>query len=566
MAISGQQNINIGVENQVPGSDSLYDAWHKTQNNFTTLFNTSSPYNTFAGGVGISTLSNSTTGLVTITNTGVTSITAGSGVTVSGPSGDIVISVNLDANGNVVAGVTNVAVESSTLNITGGPIVSSGIITVDLPAIPPSPTFAAGEYVAPTLTVDNYGRITAIDNTVSTGTVTSVAVAAVGNGLSVTGSPITSSGIIQIRNTGVTKITAGTGISLSGTTGDITITSTNISDGTVKRIDFSSNALVITGSPVTTTGNITIDLPDDVDVLGNLTVAGEANITGNLTVMGTLYAPDGFSADDATYSGNVIANVITANIEFNGANANLTGNLLVGGVANVTGNINALGNVNVTGNISAAKFTGNVSGNVTGDLSGNVTGDLSGNSTGHFDGIIGNTTANSASFTDVDISGNANITLDANIDGNANVAYNLTVTGNANVTGNIAVGTMGDLLTTHVVTSPYHDANVLTIYGDVGNVSGYLAFVNDSNNYTLMIAPATMANTVYTLPQSDGTAGAFMKTNGSGQLSFSNQLVSSSAPATASSAGSPGQIAFDNGNLYVCVATNTWKKATLTTF
>lgn len=562
MAISGQENINIGLENQVTGSDSLDVAWHKAQNNFTRLFNTSSPYNTFVGQDGVSAVSDVNTGKVTLTNTGVTGIYAGSGVTVSEATGDVIISVTMDGNGNIVAGVTNVAVSSDTLTVTGGPIVSSGIINIDLPMIPPSPTFAAGEYIAPTLTVDNYGRITAIADTVSTGTVTSVAVAAVGSGLSITGSPITSSGIIQIQNTGVTKLTAGTGITLSGTTGNITITSTNISDGTVKRIDFSSNTLVVTGSPVTTTGNVTIELPDDIDVVGNLTVAGDANVTGNLTVIGTLYAPDGFSADDATYSGNIIANAITANIEFNGGNIDIDGNLLVGTDANVTGNIYAMTDIITVGNVSADTFSGNLSGNVSGNLSGNV----SGNTTGYFDGVIGDNAANSASFTDVEFSGNANISLDANIDGNAVVGLELSVSGNANVTanvnvtGNISVGALSGVL------SPYYDGNIFTVYGDSASYDGLLGFINNSGHYVAFVAPSSLANTLYVLPQQDGTAGAFMKTDGAGQLAFSNQLVSSSPPATSASAGQPGQIAFDSGNIYICIASNTWKRATLSSF
>lgn len=565
MAISGQEIINIGVENQVAGSDSLNTAWHKTQNNFTALFDTASPYNTFVGNTGIDVVSDISVGKVTITNTGVTSIHAGSGVTISESSGDVIISVTMDGNGNIVAGVTNVAVSSNTLSITGSPIVSSGIININLPMIPPGPTFAAGEYVAPTLTVDNYGRITAIENTVSTGTVTSIAVAAVGNGLSITGSPITSSGIIQIQNTGVTKLTAGTGITLSGTTGEVTITSTNISDGTVKRIDITSNALVVTGSPVTTTGNVTIDLPDDVDVLGNLTVAGDANVTGNLTVLGTLYAPDGFSADDATYTGTITANTVTANIEFNGGNVSMTGNVVgnnihananitIANVATVTGNIIAQSNISVTNNVSASLFTGNFSGN------------LSGNASGHFDGKIGNTSPNSASFTEITVSGNANITTDANIDGNAVVGLELSVSGNANVTSNVNVvgNVVGGALS--VVSSPYHDGNIFTVYGDTGSYDGYLIFSNQAGHYIGLIAPSSLANTVYILPQQDGSSGSFMKTNGAGQLSFTNSVVSSSPPATASSAGTAGQIAFDSGNVYVCVATNTWKKAALTTF
>jgi hypothetical protein len=42
------------------------------------------------------------------------------------------------------------------------------------------------------------------------------------------------------------------------------------------------------------------------------------------------------------------------------------------------------------------------------------------------------------------------------------------------------------------------------------------------------------------------------------------QLVA--APATSSSAGVAGQIAFDATHIYVCVAPNTWVRATLATF
>jgi len=38
------------------------------------------------------------------------------------------------------------------------------------------------------------------------------------------------------------------------------------------------------------------------------------------------------------------------------------------------------------------------------------------------------------------------------------------------------------------------------------------------------------------------------------------------APATATSTGKAGQIAFDATHLYVCIATNTWIRATFATF
>lgn len=43
-----------------------------------------------------------------------------------------------------------------------------------------------------------------------------------------------------------------------------------------------------------------------------------------------------------------------------------------------------------------------------------------------------------------------------------------------------------------------------------------------------------------------------------------SQLVA--APSTASSTGVAGQIAYDATHIYVCVATNTWVRATLATF
>lgn len=38
------------------------------------------------------------------------------------------------------------------------------------------------------------------------------------------------------------------------------------------------------------------------------------------------------------------------------------------------------------------------------------------------------------------------------------------------------------------------------------------------------------------------------------------------APATASSTGTAGQFSYDATHFYVCVATNTWVRATLATF
>ena len=97
MAISGLQVINIGLQNESTGSDSLYTAFNKAKDNFATLFADSSPFNTFTGN-GVTITANATTGTVNINNTGVTS-------------------VNLTSN---------------SLTVTGGPVTTTGTITVDL--------------------------------------------------------------------------------------------------------------------------------------------------------------------------------------------------------------------------------------------------------------------------------------------------------------------------------------------------------------------------------------------------------------------------------------------------
>ena len=43
-------------------------------------------------------------------------------------------------------------------------------------------------------------------------------------------------------------------------------------------------------------------------------------------------------------------------------------------------------------------------------------------------------------------------------------------------------------------------------------------------------------------------------------------LAGAAAPSGNSSVGQTGQIAWDSGNIYVCVATNTWKRAALSSF
>jgi len=394
MAITGIQIIAIGAPNESTGSDSLITAFTKTKDNFTTLFNNASPYNTFTGN-GVTLTANATAGTLNIDNAGVLSLTAGdSSIILSEPTpGNIIITASSGGNGG---GVSSVGITSSTLSVTNTPIISSGNIVLNLPTT----GITAGQYTNPTVTVDTYGRVTNIANNTVSGTVTSVGITP-GTGILVTNSPITSTGNITVTNTGVTRISAGTGISVSGSNGNVTI-STTASGGTVTGVTIASNNLTVTGGTITTSGTISIDLPSNISVTGNIT-GGNLITAGNAVVGGiktnNYYYANGAPLDmqqpagsntqiqfnnsndfgaSANLTFNTSTNTLTAttiagtlataaqpNITSTGtlaslsvtANANI-GNIGTAGVVTATGNIGG-GNINTAGVVSA---TGNISG------------------------------------------------------------------------------------------------------------------------------------------------------------------------------------------------------------
>jgi len=407
--IPGRQTINVGVQNQATGSDDLYSAFTKVETNFENLFVNASPYLHFNGSTGIL-VTNPNSNSVSITNTGVTKLTSGTGITLDNSNGNVTISVSGTLSG-VVAGVTNVGIRSTTLSISGSPIISNGNIGIELPALTTGASFNPGTYVSPTLTVDQYGRIVQISNISSAGTVTKIAVSG-GEGISIAGSPIIDSGTISVINTGVTRLTAGPGIALSGSNGAVTISGTNPPTSGISRIDFASNTLSIAGSPITSSGTVSIELPTNT----TFTKVTSANIVST----GPVYATGNIYGANANLGNLVTANYTTA-VLTTGSQPNITS---VGSLTSltVTGNIGA-GNVNL-GNTAIANFiTINNNANVTANLkAGNA--DL----------------GNLAIANYISINNNANVTGNLKVTGSANLA-NISVSGNVsgdlNVIGNV---------------------------------------------------------------------------------------------------------------------------------
>jgi hypothetical protein len=206
---------------------------------------------------------------VSVTNTGVTNIIAGTNIVVNQSNGNVTISATGSGNGGGLSSIGLNPVSTSRLVVTNSPLVTNGNIAIDLA----TSGVSGGTYANPTITVDNYGRIVSAANGNITGTVTSVGlVTTSGSGIQISGGPITSEGNITVTNTGVTRINAGSGIVVSSGNGNVTISAASLG-GTVTSVGVTSSQLVVDGSPVVSSGTISIELPSSPSFTGTVTSA-----------------------------------------------------------------------------------------------------------------------------------------------------------------------------------------------------------------------------------------------------------------------------------------------------
>lgn len=181
---------------------------------------------------------------------------------------------------------------------TAGRITSTGGTTpvIDLASGVATPGTTGSSTLVPVITIDTYGRVTSITTAANPqGTVTSVA-ASVPSFLSITGSPITTSGTLAIGLSGTALPTT------SGGTGLTSFTANGV-------VYASSTSALATGSALTFNGT-------------NLTTTG--------TVSGTKFIPTGGSA---TGNGMYLATTNVLAFSTNGAEVariNATGNVLIG--------------------------------------------------------------------------------------------------------------------------------------------------------------------------------------------------------------------------------------------
>ena len=316
-------------------------------------------------------------------------------------------------------------------------------------------------------------------------------------------------------NLGIEKIATG---DQSGTWGDTTNTNFDILDQAVNGIlaltlssagsSGSPTDIPVTDGAVSNGRNKFIEFTDGGDLGGTAYVRLTPNDAEKIVfVRNSLSASRSVILFQGTYNASndfELANGKDAVLKFSGTGSGATvTQVFVDLLATaVTSNLTG----NVTGNVTGA-VTGNVTGNLTGNVTGNVTGDLTGNVTGNV------ASTGSSSFSTIDVNGGA-------IDGTPIGA------------NSASTGAFTTLSTTGTATLPTVDINA-------GNIDGT------------------------NIGASTPGAGTF---NALATTGDNIRIDTSQTPSSSSASGTKGEIAYDTDYIYVCVATNTWKRVALSTF
>jgi hypothetical protein len=271
-------------------------------------------------------------------------------------------------------------------------------------------------------------------------------------------------GTLALTNSGVTGIAAGTGVTVTGATGNVTV-SIGQPVGTANSVTFQA---ITSNTTVAATGNITG---------GNLSTGGQIVATGNISggnlSTGGLISATGNITSAANVSGGNLKTGGSISATGNAIGGNLVGQNLTAGRVAIVGSgkevsddadftYNSSTNVlSVAGNVNAAYFNGNVLGSGNISTTGNVYGNY-----GVFSG--GNTVINAGVSTTGNVTGNYFIGNGSQLTGVITTILPAALTSNvhiaANTVGNTSTivtdATTGNVANTIVVRDQYGAINV----------------------------------------------------------------------------------------------------------
>jgi hypothetical protein len=325
---------------------------------------------------------------------------------------------------------------------------------------------------------------------------------------------IVSTGLIRAVTIQATGNLVGGNANISNSVNTLLVNAANITAGNISSVR------------ITTTGNIT----SSGNVSGNYFIGNGSQLTGVISS----YGNSNVAAYLPNYTGNISAGNIAVSQNMTVA-GNISGNLTTAAQPNIT-SVGTLGSLNVTGNITV----GNVSGAGAGlsALTGaNVTGTVANATSATTAGTV--TTAAQPNITSLGTL--TSITSSGNVTG-----------ANVNATGNVTGG--------NVISTDFMKA--LTVQA-TGNLTGGNANITNAvnavnGNFTNVAATLTTAAQPYIT-----SVGNLVSLSVTGNVSVGDTLSSLPQTKASNATGTTGQICWDSNYIYVCTATDTWKRAGL---
>ena len=433
-----QRNIDFGAFPDDPNADAIRSAFEKVQLNFTEVF----------AGLGDQ-------AVISVNKT------AGSGIQVNQPTGNVVISANI-ANWTVRSSTLDLGISNpGTLSVAKIENTSQSLY-IDLP---PTAVYAAGDF----------GYILA--NTSS------------GNG-NIDGNNIT------LTN----NVVAGNVYANTGIIGATTLT------GTLSTAAQTNITSVGTLSGLTVTAPITGSVTGSAATAGTVTTAAQPNITsvGTLSALGVngIVTAQSFTANTGLFTGDGggLSNIAGGNV---GLVANAT-YAVSAGSSPLAGTVTTAAQPNITsvGTLSALSVTGNVSaGNVSG--TGGVFTYVSGDGA-NLAAIAGaNVSGAVANATHAVSSDSANAVAGSNVTGQVNFAITANSVAGANVSGEVTNAAIAN-----------------SVAG--ANVSGEVGFSVVANSVAGANVSGTVANATYAVSAGTVETGAQPNITSTGTLTSLN--------------------------------------------